>query len=255
MLFNYGFSFLLIKYAILKQDEVIQAKVIAAKTGIEKEVIENFNSKDEFNGNNFPHVSENDGNYETTPSLVLASTLMGGGYMIYDLATPIYGIEQLGWDDWGILNPRTLEDKGHTALSRNIIKGITKAGSDYVLADKENIAGFNLTSNLPKDRITQNIQTTHAMINFVTESGAIGYAVTSNSYIDVYVTSAAKLTFSNVTLGTVAIGNVDCDGNFAKTSDASLSGNTLNAEGEKMYRIEVTSVDSILKSNTVRNVG
>lgn len=239
----------------LKNIDIVGDDTYEKTVAFNKLVIEDFNSQEYFEGNNFPHVSENDGSYETTPSLILASTAMGGGYMIYDLATPVYGIEQMGWDDWGILDSKTLEDKSHTELTRNIIKGISKAGSDYVLADKENIAAFNVTTNMPKESITQNIQTTHVLINFETATGALGYAVSSNDHIDVYVTSDSKLVFSNVTLGSASIGYVDDSGVFTKNKDVSLSGNTLEAKGENLYRIEITKVDSILKSNTVRNIG
>lgn len=220
-----------------------------------KEMILDFNSEEYFGGNNFPHVSENDGSYETTPSLVLASTALGGGYLIYDLATPRIAIESYGWDDWSILDSKTLEDKPHTPLTRNIIKGITKAGSKYVLADKENIAAFNVKGNVPEEHKTQNIQTTHAVISFVTGTKALGYAVTSDKEIFVYATSASQFTFGNVSLSKCEKGYVDTNGEFVSDGEVTLTNDSLLAEGETLYRILVNKVDGTLVSNTVRNIG
>lgn len=239
----------------LENIDIIGDDTYEQTVAFNKNVILDFNSEEEFNGNNFPHISENDGSYATTPSLILATTALGGGYLIYDLATPEIALDSYGWDDWSILNPRTLEDKAHTPLARNIIKGISLAGSKYVLTDKENIAAFNVKSNLPDETISQAIQTTHALINFETSTKALAYALTSENEIYVYTTSASSFTFHNVTLGGVSAGYIDSDGSFVKQSDASLTSNTLNAEGETLYKIEVTSVENTLISNTVRSIG
>lgn len=220
-----------------------------------KSVIQDFNSMEYFNGNNFPHISENDGSYATTPSLILATTALGGGYMIYDLATPEIALDEYGWDDWSIINPRTLEDKAHTPLTRNIIKGITIAGDKYALADKENIAAFNIKTNLPEENLQQHIQTTHALIDFETNTKALAYAITSSTEIYLYATSNSSFTFSNVKLGKAQTGYINDDGLFIKNNDEVITNNRLNAEGEKLYRIEVKNVESKLVSNTERNIG
>ncbi|MDY4935198.1 MAG: DUF4978 domain-containing protein [Candidatus Enteromonas sp.] len=220
-----------------------------------KNVILDFNSDDVFKGNNFPHISENDGSYTTTPSLILATTALGGGYMIYDLATPEIALDSYGWSDWGILNPRTLEDKEHTSLTRNIIKGISLAKDKYVLADKENIAAFNLKTNLPEENLTQSIQTTHALITFKTNTKSLAYAITSEKEIYLYSTGDSSFEFSNVELECASIGTIDFNGEFHTEEKAALKGNTINVSGEKLYRIKVNKVDSKLVSNTVRSIG
>ncbi len=239
----------------LENIDIIGDDTYEQTVAFNKSVIQDFNSIEDFNGNNFPHISENDGSYATTPSLILASTALGGGYMIYDLATPEIALDEYGWDDWSILNPRTLEDKSHTSLTRNIIKGISLAGNKYTLTDKENIAAFNIKTNLPEEKLKQHIQTTHALIDFETDSKALAYAITSNTEIYLYATSNSSFTFSNVTLGKVQTGYVNTDGLFIKNSDVTITNNTLFAQGETLYRIDVNNIESQLISNTVRSIG
>lgn len=221
-----------------------------------KALILDFNNEEIFNGNNFPHISENDGSYNTTPSLILASTALGGGYMIYDLATPVIALDSYGWDDWSIFNPRTLEEKSHTTLTSNIITGISKAGADYVLSDKEDIAAFNIKQNVPKEEFTQIIQTTDAVINFSTSSGAIGYVITNEKYIDMYFTSDATIELSNISYENVLYeGYVDMNGKFTESSKTDITNQTLNLKGGIMYRLNVESIESELRSTTVKNIG
>lgn len=221
-----------------------------------KKVIEDFNSEEIFNKNNFPHISENDGSYITTPSLILASIAMGGGYMVYDLATPLIATTSYGWDDWSLVNNKTLEYKEHTYLTKDIITGINKAGSDIILTNCEDIIAFNVTDNTPQENKKQTIQTSKAMITFETNSKALGYAITSNSYIDLFFTNDCNITIYNVNYEkTLYTGYVDYESNFIKESESFINNETLNLKGNTFYRINVNSIESTLKSNSKNYIG
>lgn len=237
--------------------DIVGDDTYAKTVAFNKEVILDFNNEVLFNKNNYPHISENDGSYNTVPSLILSTTAIGGGYMIYDLATPIIALDEYGWDDWSILNPRTLEYKPHTELTRKVIKGIVMAGSDYVLANVGDIAAFNVVNDVPQETITQTIQTSHASITFETKEGALGYVITSNEYIDIYFTASATLKISNVVYeNKLYSGSVDLSGIFVENGlPVEIASDTFTVEGEQFYRLKVSSVISTLISNCLENIG
>ena len=224
---------------------------------VNKTVIENLNSNTYFSGNNFPHISENDGSFISTPSLILAATALGGGYYIYDLATPIIALDEYGWDDWSIYNPRTLDDKSHTQLTRSVLNGIALAGKKYILADIGNIAVFNVEDDIPQLNITQNIQTKYAKFTFETETGALAYAITYNDVIYIYSTSAANISVSNVILASQAqVGSINKIGDFIEGEDrVSITDNKLIVEGGYLYKIDILTINKELESNVIDNIG
>lgn len=222
-----------------------------------KMVIEDFNSEEIFQGNNFPHISENDGSYNTTPSLILGCLAMGGGYMIYDLATPAVAIEQYGWDDWSLVDYKTLQYKDHTELTRKVIQGINSAGSDFVLTRKEDIAAFNIQENIPQEYKKQTIKTSKAIIHFETNSQAMGYAITTDEWIDLFFTAEATISIDNVVYeDQMAIGTIDEEGLFHETEAAiTLTDSYLQLEGGKLYRLKVSQIEEPLQSDTVSYIG
>ncbi len=221
-----------------------------------KMVIEDFNSEDIFNKNNFPHISENDGSYISTPSLILASIAMGGGYMVYDLATPEIATTTYGWDDWSLIDNKTLAYKEHTYLTKDIILGINKAGSDMILTNNYDIMAFNVIENTPQDYKKQTIQTTKAMISFETNNKAMGYAITNEKYIDLFFTNDCNITIYNVNYEkTLYTGYVDYDGNFIKETENPITSDTLSLKGNTFYRINVNNIENTLKSNSIKFIG
>lgn len=221
-----------------------------------KSVIKDFNSQEIFNGNNFPHISENDGSYNTTPSLILGCLAMGGGYMIYDLATPEIAVNEYGWDDWSIVDNVTLQDKSHTSLSRKIINGITLAGSDFILEDIENIASFNIRNNIPSEQITQTMQTNRALVTFEANNASMGYLITGDKYIDIYLTDDATISIQGANYQPfLYTGYVNNDGSFIQKEKLNITDSKLSLKGDKLYRLNIDNYESNFKSNTIDFIG
>ena len=211
---------------------------------------------------NFPHLAENRGSYSSSPSLILSAVALGGGYLIYDLVTAKTYIEEWGWPDEGIIysydsedEAKSLSDKPHTELTRNILGGMKKAGYELVLADVKDIAAFNVSGNFPETVVTQEINTSKLSVKFETESESIGFAVVRGNYVTVYTTSEAKLTFGNGTLGKAEKGMYATDGTWQSEGAAEIIDGTLMSEGKILYRIEITSFGNIMQSNTAEFIG
>lgn len=120
---------------------------------------------------NYALVAENKGSYANSPSLILTSFALGGGYDIYDLATSNFFINNTTEPDQidhGIYT-WDLQEKDFTPPTRSLIKGLAAAYIDVAKVKPENFAAFNINDNQPKDKLEQLICTTGAQITFQTK--------------------------------------------------------------------------------------
>lgn len=150
---------------------------------------------------NYPLIAENRGYYPATPSLILATAALGGGYDIYDLATSkfIYDNNGFPWSEEGIYT-YDLKDRSHTALARSILKGLTAAGEDVALTPKEDFVAFNINKNTPDKGRTQIVSTTGARFTIESKTGAIGFILDRGDRLVMYFTGAVSVVVENGTL-------------------------------------------------------
>ena len=137
---------------------------------------------------NYALVAENKGSYANTPSLILTSFALGGGYDIYDLATSNFFINNTTEPDQidhGIYT-WDLQEKGFTPLTRSLIKGLAAAYIDIAKVKPENFAAFNINDNQPKEKLEQLICTTGAQITFQTNNASLGFVLDMHNYLLIY---------------------------------------------------------------------
>ena len=208
---------------------------------------------EEFGYNNFAHVAENAANYKNTASLILAALAQGAGYLMYCLQLPVYWVRDNIYDEkWeqGVFDTAGNE-KEHTAEVRSILYGLKYAGTQFAVANTEDIAAFNVQTDFAQDRCEQQINTRSVSIRFKTESKAIGYAVYYKGYLTVYATQDSEIELSNADFSSVEYG-VFKGYDFTSAGTARLeNGNRLSMEGGKIYRIKVDNVKGELTSNTL----
>ena len=160
-----------------------------------RSMLENFN---ENLPGNFTHIAENKGIYSNTPGLILTAAQCGAGYMIYDLCTPEYFINNTNDPaniDHGILNA-DLTDREHTEASRRMLNALSAASEAVVLADRENFMVFNTESSYPETAYEDTAQAGSVSVTFSTSVGAVGFAIVYEGYVYLFATDAADVTLS-----------------------------------------------------------
>lgn len=208
---------------------------------------------------NYSLIAENKGVYENTASLILTAVALGSGYNIYDLATSKFFIDNAlpahkDEIDHGIYT-WDLKEKAHTASVKSVLKGLTAAFPDVVMCKVEDFAVFNVDSQFPKKNYTQKINSTRVTYSFSTSSTALGFALTRNDYLLIYVTENADIQLSNGTFSKVVGGCYSSEGKFVAENKTSLvGGQLLRAKKGILYRILYNSHSNLI-SNTVENIG
>lgn len=147
---------------------------------------------------NYPLIAENRGYYDTTPSLILVTAALGGGYDIYDLATSkfIYDNNGLPWGEEGVLK-YDFTDRAHTPLVRSILKGLTMVGEEVALTSREDFVAFNVNKSKPEKIKTQEVCTSGAKFTINTASSSIGFILDRGTYLLMYFTGPATVSVSN----------------------------------------------------------
>lgn len=191
---------------------------------------------------NFGQISENNGSYSNTASLILTAISQHGGYSIYDLITsPFFVKNGTGGVDQGILSFAegtfdSVVEKAHWQQTHDLIMGLRSVAHEIYRVHPEDFACFNLATDNAKKITEQVISTTHTILNFKTENGAIGFAIDCGTHIDVYMTGNATLTVSGATVTAVETGTYSSNGTF--TSSESLgTDSTVNLSACTLYRI------------------
>jgi hypothetical protein len=213
----------------------------------------------EYDYSNWPHIAENKGSYENTPSLILLTVALGGGYNIYDIATPKHFIDNPGNDpnfaggiDHGILttynylnpNPDTdLQDKPHTQETRVLIQGIKDAAYPLIMSKISEIATFNLVTDHPQSNFEQTVTAESVSYHFKTSKPGVGYALRFNEDIVMFSTQSCTITMNNIEFTSVEYGNYTNTGDFISIgTSTSFSGNNIYIDGGKVYRVKIDSV-------------
>ena len=207
---------------------------------------------------NFSHIAENDGSYGNSASLILASVSLYGGYSLYDLITsPFFVANNSANIDQGIM---TFADndyssfiyKNHYEQTQSILNGLKKAGNLLFDVTNDDFACFNIKSDTASKNIEQEISTSKVLFNFKSESGAIGYAISSENEIGVYFTSDASLQINNANISKIEAGYYQYD-TFIKEKDIEKT-NILECKKDTFYKITYTSLSSLV-SNTYDYIG
>lgn len=206
---------------------------------------------------NYPLVAENKGTYPNTPSLMLVTSALGGGYDIYELATSKFFIQNTNIPDeidHGIYTA-DLEDKAHTEAVRTILKGFVMAAPDIAKTPTEDFIAFNVQENNPLQVVEQGIQSTGVTARFSTDNGSIGFVLDRQNYLLLYVTGDAMLQFGNGTFKEAVTGKYNKQGVFEQDGTASLDdSHSLRASGGVLYKINYTSAGK-LQSTTKAYIG
>lgn len=190
---------------------------------------------------NYPHIAENMGNYDNSPSLFLAAYQAGGCYMFYDFATPQYFILINGSSsyqmDQGLLNP-DFSFKPHTQQTLDMVKGITSMGSVLPLVDSADFVAFNIDTQYPQQKKQQTLATTKPVVTFSTENGSIGFAVWYDGCLYLYFTADCSVTVSEVKTQLVADIGAFCGDEFVATDKQYIT-DVIEVSANKLYRLKI----------------
>ncbi len=152
-------------------------------------------------GNNYSHIAENKGAYTNTASLILVSLVNGGGYNIYDFATPTFFTYMNGSStyvmDQGVING-DFTDKSHSAITRSIVRGLSRGAHVIASEQLSNIVGYNVETDMPVKGYTKTSTFGSSTVRFVCQNGGLGYLVKTSDSFYVYCTEDATITFNNV---------------------------------------------------------
>lgn len=205
---------------------------------------------------NFNHIAENKGIYTNSPGLILAAAYSGAGYILYDLSTPLYFINNTNDPstiDHGVLNA-DLTDREHTEAVRRTINALKGAGEASVLADRKDFALLNLAGSYPERQCAQEIDTTHVSVKFRTEKGAVGFAICYNGYVYAFATDDAELELGNGAFSQAEYGSFGADG-WNASGEVEANGNGYALTGGKLCRIKADGTEKLLVSNTDQMIG
>lgn len=207
---------------------------------------------------NFSHIAENDGSYGNSASLILASISQYGGYSLYDLITsPFFVANNSANIDQGII---TFADetyssflyKKHYQQTQSILNGLKKAGNLLFDVSYEDFACFNIKTDTASKVLSQEISTTRANFQFSTENGAIGFAITKENEMGIYMCEDATLKIENATIQEIASGYYQNDV-FVSENKLDVA-NTILCKKDTFYRISYTRLGN-LTSNTFDFIG
>lgn len=186
---------------------------------------------------NFPHVAENRASFENTNSLILKTISNGGGYIMYEVATSQFFIQNSNGGesdpDYGLYKT-DLTLRSHTLGVGKFLKLLNESGYDVVTQKKENFYAFNVDTSSPKKDYEKNVLINGNTYTYKTENGAIGYLINCDNYIIVASTGNSKL--SNIPSCSIEKG-VFVNGVFNASETIVLDNNTLNLDEYCVYKI------------------
>lgn len=203
---------------------------------------------------NYPHIAENMGNYDSSPSMFLTTYQAGGSYIFYDFATPEYFVYMNKVNnssyqmDQGLLNP-DLTFKPHTQTTLDIIKGIKNMGSILPLVESDNFIAFNVVNKYPAQQLTQTINTNNLRIKYETLDGGLAFAIEHEEYLYLYSTKDCKITIENASFVYKAdIGYFDGVDYIVEKSE--IINPVISVSGLNLYRIKIRSITEKVVSTT-----
>lgn len=186
---------------------------------------------------NYPHIAENRAAFENTNSLILSSFANGGGYIMYEIATSQFFIQNSGGGesnpDYGLYKS-DLSKRSHTDDVAKFLKLLNDSGYDIVTRSTDKFKAFNIETNVPQKDYEKTISLNDKEYTFKTNSGALGYLINCDDYLLVASTKNASL--SNVSSTRVEEGKF-VDGNFISNKQIEQTNQTLSLEEYKIYKI------------------
>lgn len=209
----------------------------------------------QINGN-YPHIAENMGDYENSPSLFLAAYQAGGCYLFYDFATPSYFIYLNQGStyhmDQGLLQP-DLSEKPHTTQTVSVIKGIGKIGSLIPLINSDDFAVFNVASTYPQADFTQTISTSTLRLTYTSRKAGVAFAITDEEYVYLYSNEDASFVIENAThLYKADIGYFRQDEFIIEQSE--IINPQIEIKKDQLYRIKIRTYLETVESTTNQNI-
>lgn len=206
---------------------------------------------------NYPLIAENKGSYPNTPTLMLATVALGGGYDLYDLATSKFFIDNTTPDyvdqiDHGIYT-WDLQYKPHTATTQRLLTGFSYAAEQVATAATADFAVFNVQENHPKQSLTQVISTTGATFRFKTDDGALAFALDCGTSLLLYATEIAEIEVKNGVVNSVEMGRFVKGADFEEERELPTQ-NVITLEPGKLYRLGFHS-NGDLQSTVLNQIG
>lgn len=190
---------------------------------------------------NYPHIAENMGNYPSSPSMLLATYAAGGAYMFYDLATPRYFIQINGNGsyqmDQGILNP-DFTYKAHTALAKDIIKGIRAMGDILPVVEKGSFAAFNIETELPVANYEKTLSAGGIDFTLDMQEAGLAFAAVHDGYMYLYATENAAFKAGTGYVLKAETG-AQTNGEWVKDGETFINPTGITVEKCKLYRIKL----------------
>ena len=195
---------------------------------------------------NYPHIAENMGHYQSTPSLMLAAYQAGGSYAIYDFATPPFftwmnAYYQSSYQmDQGVLND-DFSDKPHSELTRRLIQGVSMSAYLFSMKDSNHIVAFNIQTRLPVLSKTETHHIDDLEIVIKTEHGALAFVILDGNDLYVYATDDVSISISGRTISPFAnIGFMNQMGEFMSSDRRYPSGEFLHIEGLLLHQFRLS---------------
>jgi len=192
--------------------------------------------------NNFSHIAENMGDYGNSDALIMKAVTAGGGYLIYDFATPQYFVYINGNGsyrmDQGVINP-DFSYKEHSNNVKNVITILNKAGYILFTETRDNMYAFNSDKNC-LEKTEEEITLGGHQLKLSTNDGALGYVI--NYQDGILVASTGKMQVE--LLGNESMGVVAYDVSFnydemVKNAKVYPALNVFEAQGLKLYYITI----------------
>lgn len=184
--------------------------------------------------------------------LMLATIALGGdGFTAYPLSSPRYYPVSESGAVFGRYNPDSetpFVQKGTRADDLGeIMDGLLKASVDAATTPRRNFLVLGMDNRIPVGD-TQKLYTTDGLfVDSQMASDGLGFVISNDGYVLVYVTSATTLTFSNVTFINASMGAYDASGSWVSDGAVSLINNnlTLEAAPYTLYRLKVFNLNAL----------
>lgn len=207
------------------------------------------------NYDTYAQIAENTGHYQNNASLILMANILGASYLMYDLITPQVITDEWKYYDWGILDNHTKEGKETFPVTAQLLEGVNLVQQYMVLTKAEDIAGFNLQTSLPQEKMNQIVHTTKTTYEFSTDHQSLAYAINHEDTIYLYSTDLATIKISDSKVENICrSGWVDETGVFHPEQTISLIDQTLELQGNTLYQIKTTALTNQI-SDTITNLG
>lgn len=185
---------------------------------------------------NFAHIAENGGEYINNDLLCLKALSLGCGYEIFEVITTSHPY-LTDWTLRGVYNP-DFTPKAHTQRIVDAFKIFKGGWVDLANAPYTDIIGFNLKNDDGQEQATENRNTAHVNIKWITKSRGVAFAVEHNNYLTVASTKNDQMIFGNIQIKSIEKGHYEVNGEWISEGKAETSNNQLTMEPCVVYKIQ-----------------